>query len=147
MVSSFIKMNEPTTTADNAWVGYAPSVGEMHVNDTKKLFTYFIHREDSEPDRVASRNRLAPTQPLPSSTSAQTRPTEFDADCSFRSEPISLARSMVTVVAIHCDFTSRSANVLGDFQRRRQPGGRQTDGFRRTIGYEKNQLGVREYLT
>ncbi len=146
MVLSFIKMNEPTT-ADNALVNCVNSADGLHVGLTQTPFTYFIHREDSEPDRVASRNRLAPTQQLPSSTSAKTRPTEFNAACSFRSGPISLARSLATVVAIHCDFASRSVNVLGDFQRRQQPGGRQTDGFRRTISYDKNQRGVREYLT
>jgi len=146
MVSSFIKMNEPTN-ADNAMVSCADSVAGSHVKKVKLPFTYFIHREDSEPDRVATRNRLAPTQPLPSSTSVTARPTELTTACSFRSGPLSLIRSLATVVAIRCDFTSRSVNVGGDFQRRRQPGGRQTDGFRRTISYEKNQLGVREYLT
>jgi len=146
MVSSFIKMNEPTN-ADNAMVSCANSVAGLHVKKVKLPFTYFIHREDSEPDRVATRNRLAPTQPLPSSTSVTARPTELTTACSFRSGPLSLIRSLATVVAIRCDFTSRSVNVGGDFQRRRQPGGRQTDGFRRTISYEKNQLGVREYLT
>jgi hypothetical protein len=117
------------------------------VSETREPFTFFIHREDSEPDRVASRNRLAPTQPLPSSTTASTLPTEFDVTCSFRSGLEIVLRSRATVVATCCDFASRSQASLGETPRRQQPGGRQTDGFRRTIGYEKNQRGVREHLT
>lgn len=138
MVSNFDKMIEPTN-ADNALGLYA--------SETEKLFPFFIHREDSEPDRVASRNRLAPTQPLSSSTTMSTLPTELDVNCSFRSGLELNLRSRATVVATCCDFASRSQNALGDTPRRQQPGGRQTDGFRRTIGYEKNQRGVREHLT
>jgi hypothetical protein len=137
MASKFIRMIEPTSAED--------ALG-LPVSKAKTPFTFFIHREDSEPERVASRNRLAPTQPLSSSTSALARPTELEAVCLFRSRS-KLNRSLATVVAIHCDFASRPANTLGDNQRRQQPGGRQIDGYRRTIDREKNQRGVREHLT
>ncbi len=116
-------------------------------HEMKKPFTFFIHREDSEPERVASRNRLAPTQPLTLSTTAATCPIKSKVNRSNRSEPKLFIRSLATVVADRCDFASRSAYTLVDTQKRQHLGGRQTDGFRRTIGYEKNQRGVREYLT
>jgi hypothetical protein len=138
MASKFISMIEPTNARC--------AVGSP-VSETKKSFTFFIHREDSEPDRVASRNRLAPTQPLTSSTSAKARPTEPTADRLFRSSLMSFLRSRATVVATCCDFASRPEDALRDTPRRRQQGGRQIDGYRRTIGYDKNQRGVREHLT
>ena len=138
MASTFTSTIEPTT---------ADSALGLPVSEARLPFTFFIHREDSEPERVAPRNRLAPTQPLTSSTTAQACPTELDVVCLFRSSSKFLLRSLATVVADSCDFASRPAGALGDTPRRKLPGGRQTDGYRRTIGYEKNQRGVREHLT
>ncbi len=109
-------------------------------------FTFFNHREDSEPERVASRNRLAPTQPLSSSKFANACPTKPPANDSYRSERESVCEPPVTIDAFRCVFASRSAATTGEPERREQPGGRQTDGFRRTIGHEKNQRGVWEHL-
>jgi len=138
MISNFIPMIESTT---------AKFAAGAFADEMTKPFTFFIHREDSEPDRVASRNRLAPTQLLTSSTFALACPTESEANGLFRSSLEFINRSRATVVACKCDFASRPAGALGDTPRRQLPGGRQTDGFRRTISYEKNQRGVREHLT
>jgi len=138
MLSSFTLMIESTTAK--------PAAGTFS-DEITEPFTYFIHREDSEPDRVAPRNRLAPTQPLPSSPFALTRPTESEVNGLFRSSLKYINRSKATVVAPTCDFASRPTCASGDTPRRQLLGGRQTDGFRRTISYDKNQRGVREHLT
>ncbi len=51
-----------------------------------------------------------------------------------------------TIVAIRCDVASRPTVSRVGFQRRKQSGGQQADGFRRTIGFDKNQRGVWEHL-
>lgn len=108
-------------------------------------FSFFLHREDSEPDRVALRNRLAPTQPFSPLTSAGSRPTECQVNRSFRSESVVFSPP-ATIAAPRCGFTSRSTAQLASTSGRKQLGGRQADGFRRTIGFDKNQRGVWEYL-
>ncbi len=113
----------------------------------RELFPFFIHREDSEPDRVAPRNRLAQTQPLSTSTSLCVCPTEYAKPCLFRSSSFSSRWSMATVVAMRCDVASRPGSDGKDTPSRQQQEGRQTDGFRRTISREKNSRGVRENLT
>jgi len=111
-----------------------------------KPFIYFLHREDSEPDRVALRNRLAPTQSFSSLTSTWIRPTDIQADRSFRSGPETLIELSSTIVAQTCHIARRSIKSLESNQRQGQAGGRQADGFRRTIGFGKNQRGVWEHL-
>ena len=118
------------------------------VHDVKatKPFTIFLHREDSEPDRVALRNRLAPTQSFSSLTSTWNRPTDFQVDRSLRSGPETLVVQLSTIAASQCGFARRSNGFLGSNNQRGQAGGLQADGFRRTIGFNKNQRGVWEHL-
>lgn len=113
----------------------------------RKLFPFFIHREDSEPDRVAPRNRLAQTQPLSSSTGLRVCPTEYVKPCLFRSSSFSHLGTQAIEVAMFGDRDSRPEQEGKDTPSRQQQKGRQTDGFRRTISHEKNSRGVRENLT
>src|SRR5690606_27260816 len=122
-----------------AWRGVVAGGSGLH-----KPFSIFLHREDSEPDRVALRNRLAPTQPFSSLTVACSRPTECQANRSFRSESEVLCPP-ATIAAPRCGLTSRSTVFLKGTPRRKQLGGRQADGFRRTISFDKNQRGVWEH--
>ena len=118
------------------------------VHDVKATepFTIFLHREDSEPDRVALRNRLAPTQSFSSLTFSWNRPTDLQVSRSFRSGPETLVVQLSTISAPTCGFARRSIGFLGSNQKRGQAGGLQADGFRRTIGFDKNQRGVWEHL-
>ncbi|HBJ34025.1 MAG TPA: hypothetical protein DDZ51_04520 [Planctomycetaceae bacterium] len=111
-----------------------------------KLFTIFLHREDSKPDRVALRNRLAPTQSFSSLTFSWNRPTDLQAGSSFRSGPETFVVQWSTIAASQCSFARRSIGFLGSITKRGQAGGLQADGFRRTISFDKNQRGVWEHL-
>lgn len=134
---SFFELTiESRLERDGAGMGYG-----------RELFPFFIHREDSEPDRVAPRNRLAQTQPLSKSTSLCVCPTEYTKPCLFRSSSVSSHWSLATVVAMRCSVASRPRRAGKDTPSRQQQEGRQTDGFRRTISREKNSRGVRENLT
>src|SRR5690606_15136893 len=132
MVPSFMTSIEqpPATRTPNVRRG---SIARQ-VNLPKPL-TFFLHREDSEPDRVALRNRLAPTQPFSSLSIACNRPTECQADRSFRSGPTTLA-TRATIAAPRCDLASLAPAYPVSTPRREQLGGRQADGFRRTIGFD-----------
>lgn len=111
-----------------------------------KPFTIFLHREDSEPDRVALRNRLAPTQSFSSLTFTWDRPTDIQADRSFRSGLEIFIAQLSTIAAFQCCFARRSIGFLESNKKRGQAGGLQADGFRRTISFDKNQRGVWEHL-
>lgn len=115
------------------------------VREKLEPISIFLHREDSEPERVAIRNRLAPTQPFSSLTILGGRPTGCRPNRSFRSDPGTLIPS-ATIAASRCGFTSRSIASPGGTPWRKQTGGRKADGFRRTIGFVKNQRGVWEHL-
>jgi hypothetical protein len=118
----------------------------VHPVNAAKPITIFLHREDSEPDRVALRNRLAPTQSFSSLTCSWNRPTDFQVDRSFRSGPETQVVQVSTIAASRCGFARRSIGFLGSNQKRGQAGGLQADGFRRTISFDKNQRGVWEHL-
>lgn len=109
-------------------------------------FTIFLHREDSEPDRVAIRNRLAPTQSFSSLMFSWNRPTDSQVDRPFRSGPEAQSVQWSTIAASPCGFARRTNGFLGSNRKRGQKGGLQADGFRRTIGFDKNQRGVWEHL-
>ncbi len=117
-----------------------------HQVKAAKSFTIFLHREDSEPDRVALRNRLAPTQSFSSLTFSWNRPTDFQAGRSFRSGPETLVAQWSTIAASRCSFARRSIGFPVSNRKRGQAGGLQADGFRRTISFGKNQRGVWEHL-
>lgn len=118
----------------------------VHQVKAIKPFTIFLHREDSEPDRVALRNRLAPTQSFSSLTFSWDRPTDIQAESSFRSGPETHVVHLSTIAASRCGFARRSIGFLGSNKKRGQAGGLQADGFRRTISFDKNQRGVWEHL-
>jgi hypothetical protein len=106
----------------------------------------FLHREDSEPVRVALRSRLAPTQQFSSLRATRRRPTAVRVN---RSANLNTGMQTVlpaTFVASRCDFASRSYVFPENDMRWKQIGGLQTIGFRRTNGFDKNQRGVWEYL-
>lgn len=106
---------------------------------------FFIHREDSEPDSVALRSRLAPTQPYSSLTFTEHRPTDNQIVRPFRSGAVS--------VRLHLDCLTSGSVPAGCCRRlslgkiiRVHQGGLRVDGFQRTINLDLNQRGVREYL-
>lgn len=142
MASIFVPTIAQPTALRRPAAPWGKNAGDRELH---KPFSFFLHREDSEPDRVALRNRLAPTQPFSPLTIASSRPTECQAYRSFRSES-AVSRPPATIAAQACGFTSRSIARLESTSKRKQLGGRQADGFRRTIGFDKNQRGVWEYL-